>query len=177
MKHPPVGVVAAAFIVLYQEKGNAFTNGLARKIHGSPGLGLLIGGVINFLAMRGMLPAQAGVGAVTGEFPNCRPSSGFSTQTAADSVRFSIQQLNMAANLQAAMNCVVGIQNDLLMLGFDKIIGAADGTFQATYGAYKTARGVQDKYNVVDPKARLEEFKDALKSNRAAPEDVFIALI
>lgn len=174
MQAAPVGVVASAFILLYGSHGATFTSGLSRKITAAPAIGLKIGGILNFLAERGLISAQGGCGAVTGIYPTNRPSAGYSWQTAAEAVRFSIQQLNMSANLNAAMTCVVGIQNDLLMLGFDKVIGAVEGTVKSTYSTVKSGKDAYDKYQTVNPAERIKQLQAAISSARGAPEEIFL---
>ena len=165
----PVGVVAAAFLFL-MEKDAGFIGALKTRCSTLPSLTVArIGGVINFMVGQGLIDYGATADQVQGFYPDCRATG------QGKSVTEALDRINLQANLNAAMTCVVGIQNDLVMLGVDKIIGAASSTLKATYGAYKTANTVYDYGSKgKDVKEKLVQLRDFIRAQRGASTDIFI---
>jgi hypothetical protein len=170
-----VGVVASAFVLL-RAKDSAFTGALSGRCSSLPALTVYrIGGVVNFLAEKGLIDPRAVAAGVTGEYPQNRPEGDAGREGAITSVQNALRAMNITANLNAAMSCVVGIQEAMVMLGVDKIMGAGHTTLQNTYGAYKTASTGYD-YAGKTGKARdkIKQLKEFIDSQRGSSVDIFI---
>lgn len=176
--HTPLGVLGAAFVLMC-EKDGSFTGALSRRCPTlAPLLVYRIGAVVNFLAERGITDQRAVASDVTGIYPNNTPSAGASPDTAVISVRNALQALAIPGNLTAAMNCVVGIQDSIIMLGVDKILGAADTTLQGASGAYKMTRTAQGYANSAGAaKEKLKQLRDFIQAQRGNSPDIFIAMM
>lgn len=175
--HTHVGVVGATFLMISREKPNFPALISRRTSMMAPLLVVRIGGMLNFLAENAIIDQRAAATGVTGIYPNCRPVGG-DWEGAVISVRNQLQALMIPVALDATMKCVVGIQNDIFMLGVDKVIGAASQTVKTTFSAV----GTGTKYagyaqQGFDKGKKLTELHAAIKKYRGDPVDLLISIM
>ncbi|WP_174292256.1 hypothetical protein [Sphingomonas bacterium] len=171
----PAGVVASAFMFLY-EKNSSFPGKLSHRLSSLPGLTVCrIGGLLNFMAEKNVTNGAVCPG-INGQYPaNHLQGGGSNYSSIISEVQNALQRVTMTANLTAAMQCVVGIQDSFLALGVDKLMGAGDATLRGASSVYRglsTAKGYGDKGKTAAD--ILKGLRDYIQSERGDPVHVFI---
>lgn len=172
--HNHVAVVATTFLILAQERQEFLRLLAARCTSLSPLLVARIGGVMNYLVLHRVIPDTGAVDAIQGTYPVVRAQNG-DLAGAVYSVQNALGRLSIPRDLKMAMECTVGVQTDMLMLGFDKVLGQVTGTMRNASGNAKLA---QDTYSYTmrgfDAGKKIDELRGMLKKT-PNPVDTFVA--
>ena len=135
-------VAGMTFIILNQQHSN-FLGQLQRELKASaPRVSVGVGGIMNYLLERRILDDKAAVSTITGQFPANRCT--ISMDQAKKDTIYRLKVIAIPQNLKLIQECAVGIQESILMLGFDKVIGVAGDTLTASSKYIKLAKTTFD---------------------------------
>ena len=172
--HNPITVVGITFLIL-KDTHNNFLGDLKTECNTAPGLMVArIAAVMDFLALKGLISARQSSG-VTGKYPFVSPSAGEDWESIRINTQNNLQALNIPKLTKQALEAAIGAQDAMLMLGFDKVIGALTSTATGAYSYAKVAHTTYDtSMKVWDFGTKYTELYEACKKVRF-PAKAFIA--
>ncbi|MBS8226509.1 hypothetical protein [Vannielia litorea] len=172
--HAPLPVLITTFCILDQTH-KSFKGELATKCGSLNALLVArIGSILDYMAGTLHLYSARQSSGVAGHYPNVKPAAGQAWEDIRINVQNNLRGLMIPEMTKQALEATIGVQDAMLMFGFDKVIGAVTSTGTEAYKYAKVAHTTYDYSNKVwDFGTKYAALYAACKETKR-PADAFI---